>query len=379
MSTASRSAPHPLAPDALARRLAPPIVTGLAGLRSSLYLAESIPLFALQRLVGGRRGTSPPRVGTEQRDAVLNALRDVIERDAANVADGLYPLSVFAPASSPVEHATRYARLLADSIGAATRKRARRPREFAGRAADLARELPEYYRRNFHFQTDGYLSEASAELYEHQVEILFRGVADAMRRMVIPPLKRRFGDGDGRGLHFLELASGCGTATRFVARAFPEARITCVDLSHPYLRVARERLGRFDRVSFMQGDAADLDLRDERFDAVFSVFLFHELPAAERNRVLAEGHRVLKPGGLHVVADSLQYGDVPALDWALDEFPKQFHEPYFRDYARHPLEPLVESVGFTRVHAETAFLTKILSATRPEASAQDASGRAEQV
>jgi len=361
LRSTSRTEVHPIA-----RTLAPPIVAGIAGLRSSLYLAESIPLFALQRLFGGERGSAPPRLGSDEREAVLSALRDVVERDAENVAEGLYPLSVFAPESSPLEHVTRYARLLADSIGAASRKRAKKPREFAGRAADLASELPDYYRRNFHFQTDGYLSETSADLYEHQVEILFRGIADAMRRMVIPPLGRRFGRTDGRGLHFLELASGCGTATRFVARAFPEARITCVDLSHPYLRAARERLGSFERIGFMQGDAADLDLRDERFDAVFSVFLFHELPMDERVRVLAEGLRVLKPGGLHIVADSLQYGDVPALDWALDEFPRQFHEPYYREYARHPLEPLVESAGFTQTRTETAFLTKILTSTRPD-------------
>ena len=366
MSPTARTRPRPQ--EALARWLAPPIVAGVAGAKSSLYLAESIPLFALQRLFGGGPSTGPPDLGPEERDAVLQALRSLTERDAENVAAGLYPLSVFVPELTPFEHATRYARLLADSVTAATRKRAKKPREFAGRAADLAEELPDYYRRNFHFQTDGYLSAASADLYEHQVEILFRGVADAMRRMVIPPLKARFGDTDGRGLHFLELASGCGTATRFVARAFPEARITCVDLSHPYLRAARERLRRFDRIGFMQGDAADLDLRDGRFDVVFSVFLFHELPMAERARVLAEAFRVLAPGGLHVVADSLQYGDVPVLDWALDEFPKQFHEPYYRDYARHPIEPMIEAAGFDPSQTETAFLTKIVSATRPEAS-----------
>ena len=34
-----------------------------------------------------------------------------------------------------------------------------------------------HYLQNFHFQTDGYLSEASAELYDYQVEVLFSGGA----------------------------------------------------------------------------------------------------------------------------------------------------------------------------------------------------------
>jgi len=337
----------------------------MTGARASLYMAESIPLFALQRIFAGSASGPRPQLGPVERQTVLDALRTLTDRDADNVARGLYPLSVFAPEDRPLEHATRYVRLLADSIGAATRRRNKRPREFEARAAELAEELPDYYRRNFHFQTDGYLSEASALLYEHQVELIFRGAADAMRRMVIPPLADHFGQTDGRGLHFLELAAGCGSATRFVARAFPEARITCVDLSHPYLQAARKRLRRFDRVGFLQSDAADLDLRDERFDAVYSVFLFHELPRGERARVLAETHRVLKPGGLQVVGDSLQEGDVPGLDWALEEFPKQFHEPYYRDYARHPIEPMIESAGFAPARTETAFLSKFVSAARP--------------
>lgn len=367
-----RTSPLERSSEALTRLFATPIALGVAGARSGLYLAESVPLFTLQRLVGGDGRARPPRLDPEARAAVVDGLRAITERDARNISTGLYPLSVLAPETTPLAHAARYVRLLADSVGAASRKRAKKPREFKGRAAEFADELPEYYRRNFHYQTDGYLSDASADLYEHQVEILFRGVAGAMRRMVIPPLKRHFGSTDGRGLRFLELAAGCGSATRFVAQAFPEARITCVDLSHPYLRAARKRLRRFERVDFLQADAADLDLRDARFDAVYSVFLFHELPRAERERVLRETLRVLKPGGLQVIADSLQTGDEPALDWALEEFPKQFHEPYYRDYARHPLEDSIRDVGFREPRTETAFLAKIVSARRGSAPALEA-------
>jgi ubiquinone/menaquinone biosynthesis C-methylase UbiE len=294
---------------------------------------------------------------------VLRELRTLIERDAEAVADGLYPLSALVPETSPVEHTLRYLRLLADSIEVAARKRDRRPREFGARAASFLSEVPSYYRRNFHFQTDGYLSERSAELYEHQVEILFRGVGDAMRRAVIPPLARHLHRTGGRRRRLLELGAGCGTATRFVAQALPDARITCVDLSPPYLKKARERLSDRDRIDFLQGDAAELDLRDDRFDAVYSVFLFHELPLAERRRVLSEARRVLRPGGVHVVVDALQRGDVPDLDWALEAFPREFHEPYFRSYTRQPLETLLREAGFSKPRTSTAFLSKVVVAT----------------
>jgi len=48
---------------------------------------------------------------------------------------------------------------------------------------------PQYYLRNFHHQTDGYLSDFSASIYDLQVEILFNGSADSMRRRIIKPLK----------------------------------------------------------------------------------------------------------------------------------------------------------------------------------------------
>jgi len=47
---------------------------------------------------------------------------------------------------------------------------------------------PRYYLRTFHWQTDGWLSDRSARLYDPSVEFLFAGTADVMRRMAIPPL-----------------------------------------------------------------------------------------------------------------------------------------------------------------------------------------------
>ena len=35
--------------------------------------------------------------------------------------------------------------------------------------------LPDYYRQNFHFQSDGWLSDHSAAIYDTQVEVLFTG------------------------------------------------------------------------------------------------------------------------------------------------------------------------------------------------------------
>eukprot|EP00443_Scrippsiella_acuminata_P060241 CAMPEP_0115554928 /NCGR_PEP_ID=MMETSP0271-20121206/97547_1 /TAXON_ID=71861 /ORGANISM="Scrippsiella trochoidea, Strain CCMP3099" /LENGTH=95 /DNA_ID=CAMNT_0002988671 /DNA_START=129 /DNA_END=413 /DNA_ORIENTATION=+ len=53
----------------------------------------------------------------------------------------------------------------------------------AERRQPPGRTYPEYYLRNFHYQTDGWLSDASARIYEVSTEALFTGTQDAMQRL----------------------------------------------------------------------------------------------------------------------------------------------------------------------------------------------------
>ena len=52
----------------------------------------------------------------------------------------------------------------------------------------ISNKYPDYYLQNFHYQSDGWLSQKSAELYDYQVESLFLGSADAMRRQILVPI-----------------------------------------------------------------------------------------------------------------------------------------------------------------------------------------------
>ncbi len=132
-------------------------------------------------------------------------------------------------------------------------------------------------------------------------------------------------------------------------------------MSAPYLRAAKKRHADLTRVDWLQGDAADLDFGDDRFDAVFSVFLFHELPRATRGAVLREATRVVKPGAFVGAVDSVQREDVDSLRWALEQFPLSFHEPYFRDYERNPLETAFERERLSGIETEFGFTAKCVS------------------
>ena len=56
--------------------------------------------------------------------------------------------------------------------------------------------------------------------------------------------------------------------------------------------------------SLVTDNAERMPFGDGLFDAVTSVFLFHELPAKAQRNVLREIARVLRPGGLLVICDS---------------------------------------------------------------------------
>ena len=71
---------------------------------------------------------------------------------------------------------------------------------------------PRYYLQNFHYQSGGWMTDNSAELYDTQVEVLFNGSANAIRRQALPLLHEVFAGRDQRKLSLMDV--GCGTIFR---------------------------------------------------------------------------------------------------------------------------------------------------------------------
>ncbi len=99
----------------------------------------------------------------------------------------------------------------------------------------------------------------------------------------------------------LDLATGSGDVAFALARSLgKEAKIIGMDFCQPMLDEALVKqssagLGRFDNVSFSQGDGLDLPLPDASLDAVTISFGLRNM--ADRDRALREMRRVLRPGG----------------------------------------------------------------------------------
>jgi ubiquinone/menaquinone biosynthesis C-methylase UbiE len=114
----------------------------------------------------------------------------------------------------------------------------------------------------------------------------------------------------------LDLGCGTGVAARVISRRSEvKGAITAIDISADLIETgkrlaAEEGLGA--RIRFLTGDAHDLGLAEGEFDVVVMHTLISHV--ADPVTVLAEGRRLLRPGGRLVVFD----GDYASFTMATD-------------------------------------------------------------
>src|SRR5262245_30649414 len=183
-------------------------------------------------------GTTPPKSRSDPRlDERLNADRTALfEQDLANVEAGIYPL--------PADHDGSLLTLLDRSrlffrdLPDIEARRKRNATHEVLNAATRGRR-PNYYLQNFHFQSGGWLTDESADRYDTQVEVLFKGTANAMRRQALPALAETFAGRDQRRLRLIDIGCGTGRLLDFVKQAWPRLPVVGIDMSDAYVRHAR--------------------------------------------------------------------------------------------------------------------------------------------
>lgn len=141
--------------------------------------------------------------------------------------------------------------------------------------------------------TDSYLRTAYA-LWAHLYEKLLEPIFSFDRSRVVSAVPK------GK---VLELAVGVGLDLQYFSE---EHDVTGVDFSKAMLLRARKR---FPNARLVHADARYLPFDDNSFDAVLATFFFRVLP--DPRPALLEASRVVKPGGILVVADHFTTGH----DW----------------------------------------------------------------
>lgn len=293
--------------------------------------------------------------------AMARAMTELFAQDWKNVEAGLYP----APLNILKEARRALASIdyLRDIPKVVNRQKRHGHSEAMAKAAQ-DKKLPRYFQQNFHYQTDGYLSDDSAKIYDFQVEALFAGTAEAMRRRAYVPIAKYLEGRDASKSTLLDIGAGTGRFLAFVKSVQPDLNVTALDLSAPYLDRAKRALRHAKGAKFVEAAAEHMPLMDASVDIAVSIYLFHELPPKVRAEAAKEIARVLKPGGIFILADTIQYGDAPEFDGLIDAFPELLHEPYYKSYVQTDLGKLFAPLK----HAsdDIAYLTKISVFEKPK-------------
>jgi len=312
----------------------------------------------------------------------MGAILDVFKTELEFVESGVYKFPydmdpTTAPASqwNPLAVSALARANARDQRVVAERRNAKNGQELRESYLADPKRYPDYYLQNFHYQTDGWLSAQSARLYDFQVETLFLGSADAMRRRVLPYIADFMRNRDASATKHLDVASGTGRFLSFVRDNHPELQSTALELSPHYLEATRKLNKRFEgkggSLRLVEANAEDMPLEDNEFDMITNVYLFHELPRAVRSTVAKEMARVLKPGGKLFFVDSIQRGDgkengmEAAFELAVDRFPAFNHEPYYKDYAVTNLVELFEEAGLRHESTACAWVSKTMVFSKP--------------
>jgi ubiquinone/menaquinone biosynthesis C-methylase UbiE len=145
-----------------------------------------------------------------------------------------------------------------------------------------------------HIEVEGW----GARHYDLMMDLLLVGRYQAFIERAIKRMDIHRGDA------ILDLGTGTGRNVRVMLEVLgPTGRVVGVDTSEEMLRQALHRCRAYPQVTFLNRRVEEPLSFHEEFDKTFISFTLHGFEDEDKERVIANAHRALKPGGVFWILD----------------------------------------------------------------------------
>ncbi|UCD56745.1 MAG: class I SAM-dependent methyltransferase [Candidatus Hydrogenedentota bacterium] len=156
---------------------------------------------------------------------------------------------------------------------------------------------------------------------------------------------------------------GCGTGALTLMAACKEAQVKGIDVNSQMLEIARQRVSErnlAENVELCEMGVAELGNEEPHsYDVVMSGLCLSELTENELNYALKEVKRILKPGGVVLIADEVRPERVPkrVLNWLI-RFPLVIITFLIAQTTTRPIKGLPEKIRETGLHIKSSRLNR---------------------
>jgi ubiquinone/menaquinone biosynthesis C-methylase UbiE len=174
----------------------------------------------------------------------------------------------------------------------------------------------------------------------------------------------------------LEIGCGTGRVTRHLRQSLhAAARLIASDISDDMLTIAKEKI-KDAGIEWSVVDGQDLPFEDNSIDLVVCYFGYMVFP--DRNRAFSEAQRVLRKGGMLLMAtwDKLEHNEASYTfrkiveEYLGDGIPEYYRLP-FSMYEAEAITEILHRAGFSKVSLE-----RVEKKTEAESASQAAQGLA---
>jgi len=105
----------------------------------------------------------------------------------------------------------------------------------------------------------------------------------------------------------LEFGCGGGVGTRCLANLLlKDGHLTCVDVSHYWIKKARTRLKKYSNVECKTGDIREVNIPDSTFDVISIIHVIHDINPGDRQGTIGALSRKLKQGGILFIKERIE-------------------------------------------------------------------------